>query len=389
MKTLILNIITALLGLTFLSCEEIKVEVDKPISTIITNHDHPNAATYERVMDNLLAAGTPGVSLTVKTPDGLWSAAGGKADLKNNVDLCPEHRLRIGSVSKLFTAATIFRLQDEGVLSINDKINEYIPRSITNEISNANNVTIRQLMNHSSGVAEYLDLNTHLGILNLSIAKLSAEENLELIYGKDAAFSPGSKNVYCNSNYLLLALGIKYSTEQNAFDVITEKVINLLNLEYTSASTTTPRYMTRAYYDIYDNDFMKDVTEIDNNAVGGSDMVDGGIISNSYDLNIFTEALLNGDLISENSRNQMLTFESIDMELGDLDFLKDQGLGPWRMESAYGEAYGHYGHVYGFSAVTAYFPDHDMTISLVINGGSARIFETFQTIDFWNSFFEE
>jgi len=389
MKTMYLYIIIALISFTSISCEEIDVVVDQPDSVIVSNNSISNAARYENILNDMLAAGTPGVSLTVSTPEGIWSAAGGKADLKNKVDLVPEHTMRIGSVSKLFGAATILCLQDEVVLSVDDKINEYIPRSITDEISNANKVTIRQLMNHSSGIAEYLDLNAHLEIQNLSSVKKSARENLKSIYGKEAAFSPGTSNEYCNSNYLLIGLVIKYSTNRDAFDVIKEKIIDKLNLNYTYASTVTPQYMTRAYYDIYDNGFMKDVTQIDNNAVGGSEMTDGGMISNSYDLNLFTKALMDGTLLSENSLNQMLTFEDIDMELGDLDFLKDQGLGPWRMESDYGEAYGHYGHVYGFSAVTCYFPDQDITISMTVNGGSAKIYEAFQVVDFWHSFFED
>lgn len=388
MKNTFKYMIITLLGLMTISCEEIDVVVNKPESSIVTNENHPHAAGYDKILQKMLDAGAPGVSITVNSPDGLWSAAGGKADIKNGTDLSPEHNLRIGSISKLFTAATIFTLQDDDILSVDDKINKYIPRSITDNISNANTVTIRQLMNHSSGIPDYLDINTILSILNLTTLKNSAEENLESIYDKDAEFTPGTSNIYCNSNYLLLSLIIKHSTGKDAYQVVEERIIDRLNLSYTSASTVLPRYLSRAYYDIYDNGFMKDVTEIDNNAVGGDGMLDGGIISNSYDVTLFMEALMNGTVLSENSLNQMLTFEDIDEDLGELDFIKDVGLGPWRMETEYGEAFGHYGNVYGFYGLVAYFPEQGVTLTILSNGYSARIVEVMGK-EIFNSLFED
>jgi len=371
-----------------ISCEKIDLVVDKPESSIVKNENHPYAGRYNKILQKVINAGAPGVSITVNSPDGLWSAGGGKADIKNGTDLCPEHNLRIGSISKLFTIATIFTLQDDGILSVNDKINEYIPRSITDKISNANTVTIRQLMNHSSGIPDYLGLNTTLSIMNLTTVKNSADENLELIYGKDALFTPGTSNTYCNSNYLLLSLIIKHSTGKDAYQVVEERIIDRLNLNYTSASTVLPKYLSRAYYDTYDNGFMKDVTEIDNNAVGGDGMLDGGIISNSHDLTLFMGALMDGTLLSENSLNQMLTFEDINDDVGELDFLKDVGLGPMRMETEYGEAYGHYGHVYGFYGMVVYFPEQGVTLSILSNGYSAKIAEVIDD-ELMNGLFED
>ncbi len=133
---------------------------------------------------------------------------------------------------------------------------------------------------------------------------------------------------------------------------------------------------------------MKDVTEIDNNAVGGDGMLDGGIISNSHDLTLFMGALMDGTLLSENSLNQMLTFEDINDDVGELDFLKDVGLGPMRMETKYGEAYGHYGHVYGFYGMVVYFPEQGVTLSILSNGYSAKIAEVIDD-ELMNGLFED
>jgi len=389
MKTTYLYIVLTLLSLLSIACEKINEVVDEPENTIETNSNHPHADRYENILESILNAGAPGVSITVSSPDGLWTKAGGMADLANGTFLNPAHVFRVGSITKLFTAATVLALQDEEILSIEDNINQYIPGYITDNISNANNVTIRQLLNHSSGIPEYLDINTILSTLNLSTVKNSAEENLEIVYHKEANFTPGTSNVYCNSNYLLLSLIIKHSTGKDAYQVVEEKIIDRLNLSYTSASTVLSSNLSRAYYDIYDNDFINDVTEIDNNAVGGDGMLDGGIISNSYDITLFMETLMNGTLLSENSLNQMLTFEDINEDLGAMDFVKDVGLGPWRLETNYGEAYGHYGNVYGFYGLVVYFPEQRVTLTILVNGYSAKILDVLENKEFFNTLFED
>ena len=288
MKTYtILIILGFTLLASFSSCEKTDDALPYTNCNIDENINHPNAANYQKIIDDFLAAGVPGVSVTVRSPEGTWNKAGGKADLKNNIDLTPCHALRGGSTTKVFAATTILILQDEGVLSIDDKINKYIPSSITDNIENANDVTIKQLLNMTSGIKDYLGLKSTLGTLNLSNEKKSAEENLETIYNKSANFNPGEEILYSNSNYLLAALVIKYATGKTANEVVQEKLIDRLGLSNTYVSTATPENLTRCYYDIYDNGYMKDVTEIDMNAVGGEDMLDGGIITCSNDLTIF------------------------------------------------------------------------------------------------------
>ncbi len=374
--------------LLFVSCEETDDALEITNITIEENNSHPNAASYQQIIDDFLEAGVPGVSVTVRSPDGIWSKCGGKADLKNDIDLTPNHTLRIGSMTKVFTATTLLILQDEGILSIDDKINEYIPSSITNHIKNANEVTIRQLLNHTSGIRDYLGLQTTLAILNLSIKKYSAEENLKLIYDKKAAFSPGKGKEYCNSNYLLAALVIKYATGKSANEVVQEKIIEQLALENTFISTAEPSTLSRAYYGIYDDGYMKDVTEIDMNAVGGEDMLDGGIISNSYDISIFLEALLTGQILSDTSLDEMEEFTEITEDLGDMDYITKYGLGLMYLDTENGVCIGHYGNVYGFNGVYVYYPEIETTLAVIINGYSGKISKVLDSEDIFKHLFE-
>ncbi len=389
MKASIRYIIIALLVCSiFSSCEKTDDAILITSSNISENNNHPKAAQYQKIIDYLLEAGVPGVGVTIRSPEGNWSKCGGKADLSNSIDLSNSHNQKIGSATKVFTATTLLILQDEGILSINDKINKYIPSSITNEIDNANNVTIKQLLNHTSGITEYLNLKNYLGILNLSLKKSSAEENLKLIYGKKADFAPGEENYYTNSNYLLAALVIKYATGNLANDVVKEKIIDNLGLENTYITTATPATLSRSYYGIYDNGYMKDVTEIDMNAVGGEDMLDGGLISNSYDMALFLENLMKGEILSDSSLNQMMDFIDITQDLGSMDFITKYGLGLMYLETDNGIAIGHYGYVYGFNSVFVYYPEIETTLAVTINGFSGDISEAFDSQEIFKFLFE-
>ena len=383
----IITIIGLILTVAFSSCE--KTEFDLPVANgaVYENTDHPNADSYQQIIDDLLTAGVPGVSATVLSPEGMWSTTGGKSDLKNNIDLTPGNTLRAGSMTKVFAATTILILQDEGVLSIDNRINTYIPHSITDKIENANDVTIKQLLNMTSGIRDYHGLKSILEILNLSSEKKSAEENIETIYNKKANFRPGEKNLYTNSNYLLAALVIKYATGRPANEVVQEKIIDRFGLSNTFVSTVTPENLSRSYMDIYDNGYMKDVTEIDNNAVGGEDMLDGGIISSSYDLAHFLNLLMNGEILTENSLNQMKEFLVITEDLGDQDFITQYGLGLMYLETDNGIAIGHYGNVHGFTGLMFYFPEADITLSVIINGYSADIQDVIMGKEIFNHLF--
>ena len=386
-KLNIIPTIGIILTVMFASCE--KNEITEPISPCdVENTNHPNADNYQGIIDDLLAGGVPGVSVTIRSPEGVWSKAGGKADLENGTDLTPCHALRAGSMSKTFAATTIMILQDEGVLSIDDKISDYIPSSITDNIENANDVTIKQILGMTSGIMDYLGLESILGILNLANVRLSAEENLKAIYGKPANFRPDEDILYTNANYLLAALVIKYATGKTANEVVQEKIIDRLGLSNTYISTDNPYNLSRSYIDNYGDGFMKDVTEIDNNAVGGEDMLDGGMITCSYDLAYFLESVMHANSISESSLSQMKETRVITEDIGETySHIKEYGLGLMYLETDFGVAYGHYGNVHGFSGLVFYFPEHDVTVALIINGYSPEIEDLYVSTDIFSHLF--
>lgn len=336
--------------------------------------NHPNAAKYQKIIDKFMRAGAAGVSITIKSPEGVWTAASGKADLPGNVNLSPCHTLRIGSISKTFTSAVILKLQEEGKLNINDLAGKYLPEEYTRNIRNLEKATIRDLLQHTSGVHEYLGIGGLLDILNLSVRRQSAEENLRSIFGKKARFEVGKAAQYTNSNYLILALVIKNVTKKTAYEAVTDMIIKPLGLKNTYASTSYPASLSRGYFDVYNNGLMKDLTEIDHNAVGGQDMLDGGLISNSYDLAIFMEALKTGKILSAKSLSEMESPGAIKAEVPeDLTYIKDYGLGLFLLDVDGKKAIGHGGNVQCFNGIAYYFPEQKISVSVLLNSYSKKL----------------
>lgn len=351
---------------------------------------HPNAAKYQRIVDKFMAAGATGVSVTVISPDGTWNGTGGKADVPGNVAMTPDHRLRIGSMTKLFTMATVLKLQEEGVLNIKDKINKYIPRNITDHIANANDVTIEQCLNHTSGIREYLTEEVKDGIVNRTIVKYSAERTLQLIYDKPAALLVGQRVSYCNSNYLLLSVVINHATGKPAYDVVTEMIITPSHLQNTFASTLLPALLTKSYFNgNEDGGVMEDVTYVDNNAVGGDGALDGGLISTAQDVAKFLEALLTGKILSAASVAMMETYHPIDPSdlSDDLLYYKEYGLGLMKLATDQGVALGHDGHVYGFVGKAFYLPAQKVTMVILLNCWSPQTVKVLNAKETFNLLF--
>lgn len=364
MKTLNLFLLVASLAM-LTSC---KRKNDNPPPAA----EHPNSSKYQRIVNKLMEAGVAGVSVTVISPEGTWNGVGGMADIQNKVPMSANNTLRIGSMTKMFTAATILKLQEEGALNIKDKINKYISSDITNHIANANDVTIEQCLNHTSGILNYLSNDVIVQIMNGTVSKFEAARTLKFIYDKPATDPPGQGKVYSNSNFLLLALIINRVTGKSAYRAVTEKIITPLRLKNTSASTTLPSSLTKSYFREKDNaGEFQDVTHIDNDGSGGQDALDGGLIASSEDVANFLQALLTGKLLSQASINLMKTYHTIDPGIfagePDMKDFKAYGLGLMKLDTDHGEALGHDGNVYGFNGKAFYFPAQKVTLVILTN----------------------
>ncbi len=334
---------------------------------------NPQYDKYQNLLNRITSSGVPGIQMSIYTPtEGMWLGAAGKADLKSNIQLEPCNITRVGSIVKTFTATTILLLQEEGKLNLNDRITNYLSSYDIRDIENADQVTIKQLLQHSSGIYNYiLNSNFQLASFNDLIKEWGPDDLLEYARGENHYFSPGTDVRYSNTNYILLGMIISNIENKPFYKVFEDKIFSPLSLNSTqfAAENTVPDGIIRGYIDLYSK-----LNLINTTYYSGWDYytADGGLISNVYDLNTFTNALFNGQIISQPSLNQMLDF-SYPNNPNDDFFSISYGLGTFKIETEWGDAYQHSGDAIGYYASTVYFPNDDITICWAVNANYGKI----------------
>ncbi len=302
----------------------------------------------------------------------MWVGASGKADLHNDVAMKPCNISRVGSTVKMFTAVTVLLLKEEGKLNLDDKISAYLEGDVIDKIENADNATIRQLLQHSSGIYNYIqDLKFQTASTNDLIREWKPEDLLHYAYNKNAYFEPGEDVYYSNTGYIMLGMLIEKIEGRPFYKVFEEKLFNPLQLTLTqfAAEDPVPDGIVRGYIDLYSN-----LQVIESTYFSGWDYytADGGLISNPYDLNMFFRALMNGQILTAQSLNEMLTWKLPDEQPTDF-FPISYGLGIFKIDTPKGIAYMHSGDAIGYYANMLYFPDDSTTIVYAVNSNYGKI----------------
>jgi D-alanyl-D-alanine carboxypeptidase len=353
-----------------------------------TNPGHPKKAQYEELLAEMVASGVPGVLLTVHdNQNGYWSGAAGLADIGSQVTLLPCHITRVGSTVKTFTAVTILQLQEDGLLDIDRPITEYLSGDDIKGIENADKATVRQLLQHSSGIFNYIQsAQFQTASLNDLTKTWQPDELLDYARGADSYFAPGTDVQYSNTGYVLLGRVIERVTGRPFAEIFGERIFNPLDLRFTqcAALDPVPSAIIRGYVDFYSN-----LNLINSTYYSGWDYytADGGLISNAYDLNVFLTALFKGNLLTPASMTEMMSWLAPSQGSGD-GFTTLYGLGIFKIETEFGPAYMHSGDAIGYFASMVYFPEQEVTITWAVNGNYGKVDQFTQSKDAMNKIFE-
>lgn len=337
---------------------------------------HPRADEFQSFVEDKVREGLPGLNMMVRTTDGQsWFGAAGKADLHNDIPLLPCHRMLVASVSKVATASAVFKLVDAGQINIDDRLSDYLSGEYMDNIENAKIVTIEQLLDHTSGLFDYLDpTKWELTSINEPYKSASPAEKLKFAYGKSPDHEPGETYAYSNTNFVLLGLLVEEVSGQTLAAYLTENIfipLGLNSIFVGDEETHLPGGTPKGYLDIHGNE-----TLIQSEFWYHFDLAtgDGGVITTMYDLGIFIEQLLAGNVVSPESLAIMKDgFELPEDWKG--FYHERNGHGFEIYETPYGTAFGHTGAVFGFLTIAWHFPDSGVTIIHSINGVSDNILD--------------
>src|SRR6218665_3771741 len=255
-----------------------------------------------------------------------------------------ETKYRIGSISKMFTAAMIFQLIEEKKLSLDTKLSAYYP-----EIANAGKITIKNLLNHHSGIHNF---TTDEDYLSWNTQEKTETEMLEIIKKGKPDFEPGTKGEYSNSNYVLLGYILEKISKKSYATNLQERITGKLNLKNTYYGSKTNPAKNEAYSYSYDGSKWVQESETDMSVPHGA----GAILSTTEDLAVFIENLFAGKIVSESSLKEMKTMED--------NYGKAVFIAPFDEHTGYG----HTGGIDGFQSSLDYFPEDHMTLAFCGNG---------------------
>lgn len=187
------------------------------------------AAAVDEVFSDFTKPGSPGCAVAVYRDGEMAFAKGyGLANIEENVPITAQSVFDIGSTSKQFTATSILLLEEQGKLSVNDDIRKYMP-----ELPDyGKRITILNLLNHTSGLRDYLTL-MHLAGINMD-GVTTDDDALQIIARQKALnFAPGSEFLYSNTGFFLLSVIVRRASGQSLREFATENIFKPLGMTHT------------------------------------------------------------------------------------------------------------------------------------------------------------
>ncbi|HFJ9283351.1 TPA: serine hydrolase domain-containing protein [Bacillus toyonensis] len=318
----------------------VKAESTQNVSSSLQTSTQSDRTSVKNAIRDALQLGYPGILANISKGGKTWSYAAGIADVRTKKPMKADFRFRIGSVTKTFIATVLLQLSGENRLNLDDSIEKWLPGVIQGNGYDGNQITIRQILNHTSGIADYMN-SKDFDIMDTK-KSYTAEEFVKMGISLPPEFAPGKGWSYSNTGYVLLGILIEKVTGNSYAEEIENRIIEPLDLSNTflpgNSSVIPGTKHARGYIQLDGASELKDVTYIN---PGSSD---GDMISTADDLNKFFSYLLSGKLLKEQQLNQMLTTVPTDREgtgygLGIVEFKLPNGVSVW----------GHRGSVLGFS----------------------------------------
>ncbi|MEU6153286.1 serine hydrolase domain-containing protein [Actinosynnema sp. NPDC047251] len=295
------------------------------------DEDRIDRRVVQRVLDEMVRTGAQGVQVRIADGRREFTARAGTAEADSPEPVPVDGRFRIASITKTFVATVVLQLVDERRLELDAPVARYLPGLL----AHGDGVTVRHLLQHTSGVPDYLAwLPDDAGTRPFTPGELVA-----LIADEPLDFAPGTASGYSNTNYVLAGMLVERITGRPYGDAVTARILRPLGLRSTSlpgTRTQIPGPHARAYLRF--DDQALDVTEYDPSFSWAA----GEMISTTADLNRFLDALLDGRLVRPARLREMLTA------------VEGSGLGVSFYELSCGiPVWGHNGRILGYSSTVA------------------------------------
>jgi len=327
-----------------------------------------NSAASEQIDAILASAGLksaaiPGAAIMVLRSDQIVFEHGyGVTDLKTLRKIDAHTNFRLASVTKQFTAMAIMLLVRDGKLRYDERLTDIFP----DFPDYGRAITVRNLLNHTSGLRDYEDLMPPLD-LNVPVEQQQIQDAgvLALLERQNSTkFPPGTKWEYSNSGYVVLGLIVEKVSAQSFPDFLRHRIFAPLDMSHTIAYVRGKSEVpNRAFGHTFENPSWKQTDQSSTSATLG----DGGVYSSLDDLRNWNRALANHSLLSQSEMLAALTAVDVPGVVGPDNTPAQYGFG-WFLNAHNGHRrMWHYGETEGFRTTIQRFTDDHLTIVLLSN----------------------
>jgi D-alanyl-D-alanine carboxypeptidase len=319
------------------------------------------ASRIDSLLSQEYPAGEPGAAVLVwKAGTVILKKSYGLADTERNVPATPETVFRLASVTKTFTGTAVLMLADRGKLALDDPVTKFLPEYP----AAGQKIAVRHLLSHTSGLADYLDRPDSMAWAR---SEYTVQDLIDAFKDRPASFAPGEKNVYSNSNYILLGAIIEKLSGVTFGQFVEANLFRPLGMTSTSCGGTlkdVPRLAT-AYEPARTADDQLDWSRllVARPYTMSAVYTAGGCVSSIDDLARFHDALFNGGLVGKRSLEE--SFEPVRLNNGGSGTMS---VGGWQLDKAQGRrAVMRGGALPGVCTWFLMMPDDDIAVILLSN----------------------
>ncbi|MEM9648076.1 MAG: serine hydrolase domain-containing protein [Bacteroidota bacterium] len=323
-------------------------------------------AKIQEYMDDATQEKLVGVSIYIKSPKlGTWIGTSGYSNLEEKTHLNKDNIFGLASIGKMYIAVAVLKLVQEGRIGLDDKIEKYLPAEIIEGFPTAKEVTVRNLLGHTSGLYNY-NRNPELNELyltgNLKLDTLSHMDALrDYAYGITEHTKPLGEYKYSSTNYLLLSMIMDKVVPEGHTSYMRRELFEKYGLKDTYYKETPPERLVEHYGDINQDGNTENLsaeTIETTNWYSGDD----GVYSTIEEASRFLQKLMGGEILNKKTLREMMTWND--------EKDPDYGLGLMADKSfPYKFLMGHSGRGIGITTDLYYFPKQDMTVAIFSNSG--------------------
>ena len=322
----------------------------------------------QHALDQLVAAGVPGAILLVREDDQTIRLASGYGNLKPKTPIRATDRFRVGSITKAFVATLVLQLVGEGKLALEDTVERRLP----GVVPHGERITVRQLLNHTSGLFDYGGDEKWLAAAYRDpMRDWNPREIVGVATSHEPHFAPAAHWSYSNTNYYVLGLIVESVTGRSLGSELGRRIFAPLRLRATSFDTA-PTIAGRHAHGY----FLKPLEDV---TVGSPSIVwaSGAVVSNADNLARFFGALLGGRLLSPELLREMKAMIPTEASFS-------YGLGLQKLRLPCGAVWGHQGGMPGFSTEALSSQDGRRQVVVSVNATdvltpSLKNFRSFNT----------